>query len=392
MPKLEKYLRWLALLFVLSLLAACAASRPDFDGQMPVAAQGYMGNSAPAPMAPPAPAPIAAPPPPPAPKPLARRDQAESSAAESKAKPAQQRLVHYEGSIKLIANQPNKTIEQAVEWVRAAGGYVETLYGNQVVLQIPAARFRGLYDQILGLGDVADKSLSARDVTEEFLDVDMRLTQAKATRDRLLALIQKTSDSKEKLRLLHEVERLSTDIESLESQMARLRTLVDYSRLTLTVEGRKAFAPRAVQEPQGFHWIAALAKDRQLAAGEPGFALAVPQGMVDIGSTPLWSAASPDGVTLGTMKRANEPRGNTRYWVDALQLRLKDRFAQLEQQAAGDFTVLRLQSRDEPRFVYWVAVAAKDDKLFVAQTYFPSLAHEGRFADAVLASLKRGMK
>ncbi len=380
MPILEKYLRSIALTVVLHLLAACAAST---SGQ-------YYPRLSSAAAPPPSPASIA-PPPPPAGKPVAMYGVVDKALAEPK--PAPQRQVHYEGTLKLIANQPNKVIEQAVEWVRGDGGYVESLSGQQVVLQIPAARFRPLFDKILGLGDVADKQLSARDVTEEFLDVDMRLTKAKATRDRLLALIQKAQDNKEKLRLLHEVERLSTEIESLESQMARLRTLVDYSRLTLTVEGRKAFEARTPQEPQGFGWIAALASDRNLHGDAPGFALAAaPLGMVELGTASLWSAASPDGVTLGTQLRRNEPRGTTRFWVDALQVRFKDRFALVEQKVAGDFAVLRLQSRDEPRFVYWVAVAAKDDKLFVTQTYFPTLDHERRFADPVLVSLKGGVK
>lgn len=303
------------------------------------------------------------------------------------------RKVHYEGTIKLRATQPNKVLEQAVEWVRAAGGYVESLNAQRVVLQIPVARFRPVYDQILGLGEVLDKALSARDVTEEFLDVELRLAQAKATRDRLLALVQKTNDRKEKLRLLREVERLSTDIELLESQMARLRTLVDYSRLTLNVEGRKAFEGRAPAELRGFEWINTLATvQRRPDRDASRFAMAVPAGMVELETTPLWSAASPDGVTLGTQQRGNQPKGATAFWVDALAWRLRDRFAQVEHKAAGDFAVLRLVSRDEPRFVYWLAIAAKEQKLFIAQAYFPSLELERRYETPVLASLSGGVK
>ncbi len=384
MSILKKSMRWMALTVLLHLLAACAA--PTY------------APLSPPPPPPPPPAPMAAAPAmlyrsQLAPGPVTLYGVADVSLDTAKPAPAAQRKVHYEGTIKLVATQPVKVIEQAVDWVRQAGGYVESLTGQQVVLQIPAARFRTLYDQMLGLGDVVDKSLSARDVTEEFLDVDMRLGQAKATRDRLLALIQKAQDHKEKLRLLREVERLSTEIESLESQMARLRTLVDYSRLTLNVEGRKAFEGRAPQEPRGFNWIAALATTRPLDGDAGRFALAVPVGMVDLGTAAqLWSAASPDGVTLATQQRPNEPRGATRFWVDALQARLKDRFAQVEQKTAGDFTVLRLVSQDEPRFVYWIAVAAKDEKLLVAQAYFPSLDHERRFGEPVLASLKGGVK
>ena len=383
MPIWKKFMRRMASIIVLCLLAACATAP---GGNAP-----YRADVAPAPMsaglamaAARAPAQEFAP---------AEAARSVAKAVDAGVIAAPQRKVHYEGMIKLRATQPLKVMEQAVEWVRGAGGYVESLNSQQVVLQIPAARFRPLYEQMLGLGDVLDKSLSARDVTEEFLDVELRLAQARTTRDRLLALIQKAEDRKEKLRLLREVERLSTEIELFESQMARLRTLVDYSRLTLNVEGRKAFEGRAPQEPRGFDWIATLATDnRRVDRDASRFVLSVPAGMVDLDQTPLWSAASPDGVTLGTQQRRNEPRASSAFWVDALQWRMKDRFAQVEQKTAGDFTVLRLLSRDEPRFVYWVAVATKNEKLLIAQTYFPSLEHERRFGEPVLASLKGGVK
>jgi hypothetical protein len=71
---------------------------------------------------------------------------------------------------------------------------------------------------------------------------------------------------------------------------------------------------------------------------------------------------------------------------------LQQRFDQVETMSAGDYTVLRLLSREEPRFVYWVAVAVKADKLQLAQAYFPSPAHEQRYRAQLLASLTGGAK
>lgn len=302
------------------------------------------------------------------------------------------RKVHYEGEIRLRATQPRQVLTQAVALVRAEGGYVESLEGERAVLQIPAARFRALYARILGLGEVLHKTLSARDVTDEYLDVELRLQQARLMRDRLAALLQKTSDRKEKLRLMRELERLSAEIELQELSMARLRTLVDYSRLTLQVEGRPVFEGRSEHEMRGFGWIATLATERWNREDEAErLALAVPAGLVELEGT-RWSAASADGVTLGALRRRNEPRGTTAFWVDALRWRLRQRFDKVEPMTAGDFTVLRLLSREEPRFVYWVAVAAKADRLQVVQAYFPSPAHEQRYRAQLLASLSGGAK
>ncbi len=326
---------------------------------------------------------------------MARQAAPAAPAAAEEAAPgaAQARKVHYEGEITLRATKPGEVLARAVEWTRAEGGYVESLSDGQAVLQIPVARFRPLYDRLLGLGDVLHKSLAARDVTEEYLDVELRLNQARLMRDRLVALIQKTADRKEKLRLMRELERLSAEIELQELRMARLRTLVDYARLTLRVQGRPAFDGDSQQELRGFGWITPLATEhwRGSTRETSRLALAVPQGLVELDSAD-WSAASADGVTLGALQRRNEPRGTTAFWVDALRWRLQQRFDQVETMSAGDYTVLRLLSREEPRFVYWVAVAVKADKLQLAQAYFPSPAHEQRYRAQLLASLTGGAK
>lgn len=303
------------------------------------------------------------------------------------------RKVHHEGSIRLRATQPQRVLEQATQWALASGGYVESLSSQNVVLQIPAERFRSLYDQVLGLGEVLAKSLAARDVTDEFLDVEMRLAQGKATRDRLLALIARSTNQNEKLRLLREVERLSKDIELLEARMARLQTLVEYSRLALAVEGRKAFEGQPLQEVRGFEWVGTLASDiRREDRDATRFSLATPVGMVELDGTRLWSASSPDGVTLTTQQRRNEPKGTTALWLDALRWRLQGRFGEVDQKTAGEFTLLRLVSTEEPRFIFWVAISAKDDRLFVAQAYFPSGDREQRYEAQIMNSLRGGVK
>lgn len=379
MPVLKPFpLRLFLTALLACLLAACAAAPGAYAPQeldreaMPAMAE----RAAPAPTA----------------LKLARQADQAAPARPEHAAAAQARKVHYQGEITLRATKPGEVLARAVEWTRAEGGYVESLSDGQAVLQIPAARFRALYERILGLGEVLHKSLAARDVTEEYLDVELRLNQARLMRDRLVALLQKTSDRKEKLRLMRELERLSAEIELQELSMARLRTLVDYSRLTLQVQGRPAFEGRSEHELRGFGWIDTLATERWSRQRDAErLVLAVPTGMVEL-DAPRWSAASPDGVTLGAQRRRNEPQGTTAFWVDAIRWRLQQRFDQVEPMAAGDFTVLRLLSREEPRFVYWVAVAVKADKLLLAQAYFPSPAHEQRYRAQLLASLSGGAK
>jgi len=374
-------LRWLILTILLTLLSACATASKYTASRDMNADEAAFGS----PAASGRPANIGVE--------LTRAKNVDLQAGVVSGEPDTSRQVHHEGSIRLRATQPRQVLEQATEWTRDAGGYVESLTAQHVVLQIPAPRFRALYAQILGLGDVVNKTLAARDVTEEFHDADLRLSQAKATRDRLLALIEKAASQKEKLRLLREVERLTADIEFLEAQLARLQTLVAYSQLTLSVEGRKNFGESPLKELRGFEWVDSLGPENRGGGREVGkFSLAVPLGFVDLEESALWSAVSPDGAAVWTQKRQNEPTGDTKFWLDAVRWRLKDRFAQIEEKLLGEFSLLRCLSREDPRFVYWVGVLAKDDRLFVVQAYFPSLNLEQSYDAAVAASLRGGVK
>jgi hypothetical protein len=371
-------IRWLILICALCLLVACATADREAAAPREAADMGYSAALARS-------GAIAAP--------AAVVNAPALSVQTANTPKAAARKVHHEGSIRLRATQPQRAIDQAVQWTRAAGGYVESLTSQNLVLQIPAERFRSVYDQVLGLGEVLAKSLSARDVTEEFLDVELRLSQAKATRERLLALIQRAGSQNEKLRLLREVERLSKEIELMEARMARLRTLVAYSRLSLGVESRKALDGPASQELRGFDWINSTGASRRGADRDAArFSLATPAGMVELGDAPMWSAASPDGVTLQTQQRRNDPKGSTAFWLEALRWRLKDRFAQVEQRTAGEFAVLRAVSVEEPRFIFWIAVTARDDKLFVAQAYFSTEDRERRYETPITNSLRGGVK
>lgn len=360
----------------LALLAGCA-SAPGYE---PAAMQ-----DAEAMEAAPAPAPS---------MPRKRLSRTKSEAApEEKPTPQAEpaaRKVHYEGEVSLRAARPREVVAQAVAWARAEGGYVESHGDSRAVLQIPAARFRALYERVLGLGEVVRKSLSARDVTEEYLDVELRLSQARQMRDRLLALIRKSNDANEKLRLLREVEKLSAEIETHELSMQRLRTLVDYSRLTLQVQGREGGDAQAA-ELRGFGWVQRLAQGELHADGRSDAAeLAVPTGMVAVERHRQWAAASADGVSLAAIRRDNNPRGDAAFWREALRWRLQQRYAEVALQVAGDFAVLRLRSNDAPKDIYWVALAVRGDRLVLAQVHFPTAEHEQRYRERILATLSGG--
>ncbi|MBI5896193.1 MAG: DUF4349 domain-containing protein, partial [Desulfobacterales bacterium] len=325
---------------------------------------------------------------------LLRAEAPPPAPAEQTAKPVQ-RLRHHSGFIKLQATQPAEALDQAAALVQRAGGYVESLAGNRAVLRVPAGRFEEIYARLLTLGDVLKKSVTTQDITDQFTDVDLRLQIAEAARRRLVELLAKAKGEKEKLAILKEIERLSTQIEYLSAQRESLLKLAQFARITLEVQERTFEQGRADVRIGAFAWIADLSPfKKQVAAMGSELTLTPPAGFVGLEKKTPWSAESADGVALWASRQANIPAGDTPFWLEAVRVRLAPQFASLETLTAGDFKVLRLVARGENAFVYMIALRAQreKEKFDLVEMYFPSREHETRHGAAVLDALVKGDK
>jgi hypothetical protein len=301
------------------------------------------------------------------------------------------RRVHYDGSLRLRATSPRDTIDAAGEIATTAGGYVEDLRGNRVVLRVPVERFEEVFDRLETLGDVLSRAITAEDVTEAYTAVELRLRAARAARDRLRRLLAGAANEKQKLGLLREIQRLTVEIDQIEAQLRHLESLAAYSRITLEVEARQALAAHAAEDVEAMRWIGRLSPfERQVAAKGDRLELAVPAGMVRLDPRRRFVAESADGAILWASERHNQPAGSTEFWIEALESRLAPGFASSEIVDAGEFRVLRLVDRSPRAYRYLVAVRAAADRLQVVEAYFPEPAHEERYGEAVLASIAGG--
>ncbi len=306
-----------------------------------------------------------------------------------------QRLRYHNGFIKLQAAKPDEVLDQATALTQAAGGYVESLDGLRVVLRVPAGRFEELYARLLKLGDVLEKSVTVQDITDQYADVDLRLQIAEAARRRLVELLAKAKSEKEKLSILKEIERLSTQIEYLTAQRDTLLKMAQYARITLEIKERAFEQGRAEVRIGAFAWIGRLSPfEKQVAAAGAAWRLAPPAGFVVLADQAPWSAESADGAAVWASRQANVPAGDTDFWLAAVRLRLGPQFAAVETLSVGDFKVLRLVARGNDAYVYLIALRARRDgeKFDLAEIYFPSQAHETRHRSAVLDALAKGDK
>lgn len=353
-----------------------AVARPSKKG-------GAFGG-APMPPPPPPPPPAAAPSPALAPEPPAPPDSAVEAPA---------RMVHYEGYAQLRVANPTKLLDDVVALAESVGGRTESLYGTQVSVRVPVASFDETYARILGMGDVMHKTVRADDVTDQFLAVDLRVANLRATRARLVELLARSTDETEKLRLLAEITRVTEQLDAFESQLRTLSDLANMSRISVDAVAREAFAGTH-QRPElsGFDWIRSLSPfNRGVWSDDKRVALVVPDGLVALSTKGPYAAESADGVVLWTMRLKNDPVGTAPFWVESVSDRVAEEFQNPAERTIGAWSCLDLDQPGADAPYHWTVCArTTGDKLDVAQVYYPTPATRERYGAAVDASLQGG--
>lgn len=310
---------------------------------------------------------------------------------------APDRMVHYDGFVRLRVTR----IEEGVDAIRtlalARGGLVERVDSQSIVIRVPVASFEESFKAVLGLGEVMDKNISARDVTEAFTAVDLRLATSRATLARLQELLARSTDEKERLQLLRQIERLTEEIDRLEAQLRTLSALASLSRISVELVPREALAFQdAEDESRELSWIRQLSPFRMdPVAGEAGLddkklELAVPDGMVRLEERGPFIAEAADGARAWAWQAESQPEADAAWWLEAMRQRLGPDFASASQKSLGPWQVLVLTERGDAPYTWWIAVRREGRWLQVFQAWSPSPEASARHLQALEAVLVGG--
>lgn len=299
------------------------------------------------------------------------------------------RMVHYDGWLQVRVTRVDAGVDAVKALAERHHGFVEAIGADFVRVRVPAAAFRVALDEARALGEVLDETVSAQDVTEAFTSTDLRLRTARATRDRLQALLARSEDEQERLQLLREIQRVTGEIDELEAQLRTLASLAALSRITVQLVPREALAWQGAEdETAELAWIRALSPFRtDVSLDAKKLDVPTPAGLVRLQPRGPFVAESADGTRVWSHRVENTPRGDAAFWLDALATRLGRDFATVERLEVGGWRVLRLVDRSDEPYTWWVAVRVDGDRLLLVQAFFPNAAQEARYGDAVRAAL-----
>lgn len=158
-------------------------------------------------------------------------------------KEAPTRKIIHNGTIRMkVTNKDSANIEIA-KVAEKYNGFVLKSTNSYSTIRIPENRFNDAIEDVSAMGIVKDKNITGDDVTEQFLDLGIRLDNALKTRDRYLKLLEKATTVSEALRVERELERLNGVIDRLKGKKERMSHLIAYSTLTVRYDQKKILGP-----------------------------------------------------------------------------------------------------------------------------------------------------
>ncbi len=135
--------------------------------------------------------------------------------------------------VRLERAEPEKGPAEAVTLAKAHGGYAQLVTDASATVRIPAGRLDTFLEKVPALGTVAERRVSAEDVTETHRDVKVRLETLERARQRYLQLLDKATSVSEAVLVEKELERVTVEYESLKARLESLEGAVALATVQL---------------------------------------------------------------------------------------------------------------------------------------------------------------
>jgi hypothetical protein len=194
-------------------------------------------------------APMGAPAPAPPPPPDAKK-QASADA------PHERGMLVYTAKITMSVYQVDQGLTKVEQIGKDMGGYLSVRSDRDVTIRVPRERFEATLAEIDKIGDVLHRDVQAHDVTDEYVDMEIRIKNGHAMQTRLKVLLEK-APVKEAIDIEKELKRVTEEIELLEGKLKLLSAQIAYSTITVVFEPRSsAITSTKVQLP--FPWLSQL--------------------------------------------------------------------------------------------------------------------------------------
>jgi hypothetical protein len=157
-------------------------------------------------------------------------------------------LIIRRASIDLSVKGTAQAASQITTTVARYSGYVVSTSAQdekytRFVVKVPSDKLDAFVADIAIVGEVTSKSVSARDVTEEVIDIDAKLKNLRVLRERYRALLAQTKNITEILEIEKELNRLQTDIDTIAGKQKALKNDAELVEVHIDLREKTIYGP-----------------------------------------------------------------------------------------------------------------------------------------------------
>lgn len=155
------------------------------------------------------------------------------------------RLIIRTADMRIVVLDTAEAMGRIAEMAESTGGWVvdsnvfqstETAQTGYMTIRVPAAGFQSALDAISGLAtEVTELRTSGQDVTEEYVDLEARLSNLEATAERVRGFLDETRNVEEALAVSQELSRLEEEIERIKGRMQYLDQSAAFSTIAVSI-------------------------------------------------------------------------------------------------------------------------------------------------------------
>ncbi|MCC6545829.1 DUF4349 domain-containing protein [Candidatus Sumerlaeota bacterium] len=186
------------------------------------------------------------------------------------AKPGANRKIVYTAHLGLRVPNKRNAAELVRQVVVKRGGFVQNSTLDDITFRVKPDAFDATVAELETLGETITRNVNSNDITEQYTDVELRLETANSSRQRLLALLEKATATKDVIEIERDIRRLTEEIETMKGRLRVLSDQVDLATITVHLEEKfldQAPAPRRTSTP--YAWMSETGIEQTLATVEP---------------------------------------------------------------------------------------------------------------------------
>jgi hypothetical protein len=217
------------------------------------------------------------------------------SALASLSVPRSQRMIIKDADLELLVSDTDIALDSVTVIVVDYGGYIistHTWYEDDfryatVRLGVPVEEFENVLRRLRGLAlQVLSEIASGEDVTDQYVDLQSRLTNLQATRDRIREFLDKAETVEEALQVNAQLSQVEGQIEEIQGRMNYLKDRAAYSTIDIQLNPERPTptpspTPTVTPTPTPVPWLPG-----ETFQGATGVLTSIMKGLVNLG---IWT-------------------------------------------------------------------------------------------------------